>query len=183
VRTIHTLDAAMTLALTQKGWALPVLAMLAEGVAPRAYTLSRALGGASRAAITDGILHLVELGLVQMNTGHGHPLRPDFWLLPAGEQIAVSAHQIWETAQRLEATDFVRRRWSLPLLQGLAQPAGFSALAERLAPITDRALSLSLKQAVAGGFARRDVLADRFPPATLYRQLGKGRLLCAGLAG
>ncbi len=171
-------------ALTRKGWALPVLAALGAGVKPRLYGLARALDGASRAAVLDGVEHLVSLGLAVRNTGHGHPLRPDLYLSPQGKALAPLAARLWALAGTPELRGTIRKRWSLPLLQVLATdgPAGFSALAGRLAPVTDRALSQALQEAVGLGLVRRDVLGDRRPPATVYALTAKGQELGGILA-
>lgn len=172
-------------ALTRKGWALPVLAVLGAGVKPRLYGLARALDGASRAAVLDGVEHLVLLGLAVRNTGHGHPLRPDLYLSPAGKALAPLAARLWEAARDPDLRGLLRKRWSLPLLMVLATdgPAGFSALAGRLAPVTDRALSQALQEAAALGLLRRDVLAERRPPATIYALTEAGQKLGGILAG
>jgi DNA-binding HxlR family transcriptional regulator len=167
--------------LTRRGWALPVLAVLGQGVRPRLYAIAQALDGASRAAVLDGVEHLVATGLAARNTGHGHPLRPDLWLTPAGQALAPAAARMWERAGALSARAFVRRRWSLPLLQVLEGPSRFGELRGRLEPITERALSLALQEADVLALVRREVLTDRRPPATLYRPLPAGRDLVAGL--
>lgn len=172
-------------ALTRKGWALPVLAALGSGVKPRLYGLARALDGASRAAVLDGVEHLVALGLAVRNTGHGHPLRPDLYLSGQGKALAPLAARLWERAGTPELRGTIRKRWSLPLLLVLVRdgPAGFSALAGRLAPVTDRALSQALQEVAAHGLLRRDVLADRRPPATVYALTAAGQELGGILAG
>ena len=176
---------AELVALTRKGWALPVLAALGSGVKPRLYGLARALDGASRAAVLDGVEHLVALGLAVRNTGHGHPLRPDLYLAPSGRRLAPIAAQIWAMAGEHDLRGLIRKRWCLPLLLVLARggPAGFSALAGQLAPVTDRALSQALQEMATHGLLRRDVLADRRPPATAYALTAHGAALAAILAG
>lgn len=171
-------------ALTRKGWALPVLAALGSGVKPRLYGLARALDGASRAAVLDGVEHLVLLGHVVRNTGHGHPLRPDLTLAPSGRVLAPIAAQIWAMAGEHDLRGLIRKRWSLPLLLVLARagPAGFGALASQLAPITDRALSQALREAVAAGLVQRTVLTERRPPATVYALTALGHELGRHLA-
>ena len=176
---------AELVALTRKGWALPVLAALGSGVKPRLYGLARALDGASRAAVLDGVEHLVALGLAVRNTGHGHPLRPDLYLSGQGKALAPLAARLWAMAGEHELRGLIRKRWCLPVLLVLARggPAGFAAVAGQLAPITDRALSQALQEAVAAGLVRRDVLTERRPPATVYALTALGAALAAILAG
>jgi DNA-binding HxlR family transcriptional regulator len=168
--------------LCRFGWALPILAVLGEGVAPRYHALNRNLNGASREAIADGVEHLIALRLLVKNLGNGHPLRPDFHLTEAGQEIASVARQIWTNAQSAQAEKFVRLRWGLPILNVLQAPTSFSDIKTSLPPITDRALSLILKQGQNYELIGRTVVTTAYPPATLYAPLDKAIPLCEALA-
>lgn len=179
---MHRVELQQLIALTRKGWALPVLAVMAAGAKPRLYEIARALDGASRAAVLDGVEHLVTLELAARATGHGHPLRPDLWLTPAGLALAPAARAVWSCAGRNGLQAFVRRRWSLPLVQVLDGPARFGELSVRLAPVTERGLSLALQEADGLGLVERRVLVERRPPATLYAPLPPALQLARALA-
>jgi DNA-binding HxlR family transcriptional regulator len=181
-RNLPGIDLHRLIEVTRKGWALPVLAKLGEGVKPRLAPLASALEGASRASLLEGIEHLVHTGLVLRNTGHGHPLRPELVLTDEGRAIARRAARMWTVAGELGLQAQVRRRWCLPLACALDGPLTYTQIRERLGPVTDRALSAALKEGMAAGLTERLVLADRFPPATLYRPLPRGLQLAATLA-
>jgi DNA-binding HxlR family transcriptional regulator len=180
--TEHTLTQRATLiALTRKGWSLPVLAALADGCKPRLYAIARRFSGASRAAVMDGVDHLVESGILTRNTGHGHPLRPDLIMTGTGEALARAVSDIWQKVETLNIEALARKRWTLPVIHALAEPLGFSLLSRRLLPATDRAITLSLKDLIAQGLVERSVLTDLSPPATLYSLSPRAMSSCAGL--
>jgi DNA-binding HxlR family transcriptional regulator len=180
----HLSHLAATMALTRHGWALPVLAAMAGGVALKPGPLARALPGASRPALEAGVAHLIDLELIRLNPGHGHPLRPAFTVTPAGQAMAARAHRLWAEAVRQgeAARRFVRLRWGLPLLLALhearSQPTGFADLRRALGTITDRALALILKEAVAAGLVARVVDPAAHPPAVGYVPLDSAARLC-----
>ena len=163
-------------------WAIPILAALGDGVSPRLHTLKFHLQDASRDAIKDGVDHLIGLRLLVPNTGHGHPLRPDFHLTEAGQPLAQMAATLWSTAQHTQAQKFARLRWGLPLLRVLQVPKGFGDIKSSLPPITDRALSLILKRGQSDHLIGRSVDITAYPPATRYAPLDKAAPLCEALA-
>ena len=69
--------------ITSKAWAMPILLNLYDGVPGRQATLLAATG-ASRAAFAQSMEHLIKIGLLERNPGHGHPLRPEFRLTQLG---------------------------------------------------------------------------------------------------
>ena len=175
------MELSQLITLCRYGWAIPILAALGSGVSPRYHALKFHLKDASRDAISDSIEHLIILGLIVRSLGHGHPLRPDFQLTESGDHVAKIAMVIWRNAQICEAQKFVRLRWGLPLLHILQAPMSFGHIKECLQPITDRALSLILKQGQAEHFISRSVVTTTYPPATLYAPLSKVSVLYAAL--
>jgi len=170
------------LQLGKKRWALPVLALLARGAVLRAYPLGQTLG-CSRAAITGVITHLRTLGLLRKNPGHGHPLRPEFQLTAKGKAVAISAEQVWrqiETDQTL--THIALARWSLPILQRTHHEMRYGQLRRDLAPITDRALSMSLQSLTRATLLIRRVDMEQRPPASLYQSSKQGQALVLPLS-
>ena len=73
-------------------------------------------------------------------------------------------------------------RWTLPLVAALAgREARFGELSAALAPVSPRALSLTLKAALAERLAVRRLEAS-FPPVPVYSLGERGRRLVEALA-
>lgn len=151
-------------------WAVPVLAVL--GRTPgRTPNLVHALG-AGRESVARALRELVELGLVARNPGYGHPLRPEYLVLPAGATLVPAAAALVEELDRLGVIETGLKKWSMPVVHALADdPRRFSQLRVLLPDATARALTLALKDLVAAGLVRRTV-TDDFPPSTVYRLTG-----------
>jgi DNA-binding HxlR family transcriptional regulator len=159
--------------LTDRAWAIPVLAALAGGVAPRVPVLAAHLG-ASRAAVADAVDHLVALGVLARRTGHSHPLRPDMDVRdPAAAALAVRIM----TATPASHAALLRKKWSLPILLALAEPKGFGALKAELRPVTARALSLALGDLAEAGLLTRTVIDAPGRPGTHYALTTAGRAI------
>lgn len=177
-----TLERDQLIALCRFGWAIPIMAALGNGVAPRLHTIRFHLGNVSRDALSDSVEHLIKLGILVRAIGHGHPLRPEFHVTETGNQVVEVAKQLWASAQACEASKFARLRWGLPLLHVLQSPKGFGELKSSLPPVTDRALSIILKQGQAYELVGRTVVTSTYPPTTLYMPLDKAKPLCEALA-
>ena len=158
--------------ITSKAWALTVLALLHSGVPGRQAPLLKA-SGAGRTAFTQSLDHLVEIGLLERNPGHGHPLRPEFRLTAAGKPAAALAHRILVDAGPGDPT-LLRRTWTVPILVSLHRPRHFSEIKGDLPVITDRALSQSLKSMEALDWVQRSVDDAARPPRPLYRAVNAG---------
>jgi DNA-binding HxlR family transcriptional regulator len=148
-------------------WAVPLLAAL--GRTPGRFSnLMHALG-TGRESLIRALDGLVELGLIARTPGYGHPLRPEYLLLPAGAALVPAAVELMRGLERLEAQDVGLKKWSMPVVHALGtEPRCFSELREHLTGVTPRALALALKDLTAAGLAERTVTVD-FPPATVYR--------------
>ncbi len=153
--------------LTQKGWALPVLATLSQGGIAGVYPLAKALK-TSPISIEAALAHLVELKFAETNPGHGHPLRPEFVLTPLGEMMGPKASEILKYGETLGILSLLRKRWVLPIVAALDNTKTFGGLRQSLSPVTDRALSLSLKDLTQARLVHRKVQGHQFPPTTLY---------------
>lgn len=136
---------------------------------------------AAQGAVRQSLDHLIAMGMAARNTGHGHPLRPEYILTRRGAAIAPTCEAIDEFLVRLRLREAALRRWSLPALNTIADlsPARFTTIASRLDGITDRALSQTLKTLSAATLVARRV-DDGFPPAPIYT-LGKSGLELAPL--
>jgi len=170
--------------LTSRAWSLKVLALLHEKVPGRQGPLLAA-SGAGRTAFAHSLRHLEDLGLLERNPGHGHPLRPEFRLTPMGRSLAPIAHQV-EAAVRDDAgAVLLRKTWTVPLLAVANKPKFFTELKRDLTPITDRALAHSLRDLNEQEWIERAVNADLRPPRPCYQVVNEGALIsqAIGLSG
>lgn len=159
--------------LTSRAWSLKVLALMHEGVPGRQAPLLSA-SGASRTTFVHSLRHLEDLGLLERNPGHGHPLRPEFRLTPAGQTLAPVAHQIETVVRDDTGAILLRKMWTVPVLAVANKPKVFSALKRDLAPITDRALSTSLRELNNRNWIERSVNAELRPPRPFYQVVNEG---------
>ena len=168
------MDISELVNLTSRAWALDTLAQLHAGVSARQAPLIAATG-AGRTAFGESLTHLQELGLIERNPGHGHPLRPEFRLTERGQAAAALAHQIKVAADEREDQSLLRRRWAVPVLTATHDPRRFSQVKSALGRITDRALSQSLTQLEDHGWMMRQIDPVARPIHALYRTDGAGR--------
>ncbi|MDG2533181.1 winged helix-turn-helix transcriptional regulator [Sphingomonas sp. HITSZ_GF] len=163
-------------------WAIPVLALLSREQGSRFAVIARALD-LSHNSLTRCLAWLKESGWVIPNPGHGHPLRPEYLLSEAGRPVGALCERIEETRHRLRLGTGDLPRWSLPLVAGMgAEWTRFGEIQARLAPVTPRALSTTLKAVIDETLVQRR-LEDRYPPLPLYALTGRGTELAAALTG
>lgn len=167
------MDIKILVNLTSRAWSLKVLALMHEGVAGRQAPLLAA-SGASRTAFTHSLRHLEGLGLLERNPGHGHPLRPEFRLTPAGAALAPVAHRIDAAVRDDAGAILLRKMWTVPVLAVANRPKAFSALKRDLTPITDRALSKSLRELNGQNWIERSVDVALHPPRPFYHVVNEG---------
>jgi DNA-binding HxlR family transcriptional regulator len=158
--------------ITSRSWAIPILSSLHEGVPGRQATLLTATG-ASRTAFAQSMDHLIKIGLMERNPGHGHPLRPEFRLTQLGLTVAAMANKI-QTVSENEDQELLRRSWTIPILTSLHRPSYFNEIKRNLSPITDRALSQSLKNMENRHWVQRDVNDTARPPRSIYSAVNFG---------
>ena len=163
--------------LTAGRWLVPLLAHLDEADGSR-FAAMLALGP-SRGMLSAALTQLQDAGWVARNSGHGHPLRPEYVLTELGAPIAAFARRLMVQRRKLGLEQLPR--WSLPIAARLDRNrARFSSLRASLAPVTPRALSLTLKQMVSTDLVDR-ALEDAFPPVAIYTLTGRGQDLAAAL--
>ncbi|NRB01490.1 MAG: winged helix-turn-helix transcriptional regulator, partial [Rhodobacteraceae bacterium] len=109
------MDIILLVKLSARAWSLPILAAFHRGVAGRQAPLLTATG-AGRTAFAASLEHLIELGLVERNPGHGHPLRPEFRLTEKGRAAAEAAGEIYGVVSDDAGAAVLRRSWTLPIL-------------------------------------------------------------------
>ncbi len=178
------MDIKVLVKLTSRAWSLKVLALMHEGVPGRQAPLLAA-SGASRTAFVHSLCHLEGLGLLERNPGHGHPLRPEFRLTPVGQTLAPIAHKIEATVGDETGAILLRKMWTVPLLAVANRPKVFSELKRELNPITDRALSKSLRELNNQNWIERSVNVELHPPRPYYQVVNEGAEInhVIGLAG
>ena len=161
-------------------WLVPLMAHVAAEEGSRFAVMLNRLG-LSRSALTASLAQLQQAGWLQRNAGHGHPLRPEYVLTPAGTPIAAFCAKVMAGRERLGIDPGQLPRWSLPVISRLDRdPARFAAIRSALAPVTPRALSLTLKQMMSVDLVDRS-LENQFPPTAIYGLTGRGRRLAEAM--
>jgi len=159
--------------VTSRAWSLSILALMHGGTPGRQSALLAA-SGAGRSAFGQSLMHLVELGLVERNPGHGHPLRPEYRLTPDGREVAKVAGKIDAAVPPAPGRDLLRRAWTIPVLAASRHPRHFSQIKAELSTITDRALSQSLTQLQSHLWIERRIDAEQRPPRPTYHAANDG---------
>lgn len=175
------MDIKVLVKLTSRAWALDILAQFHRGTPGRQAALLHATG-AGRTAFAQSLAHLIEIGLVERAPGHGHPLRPEFRLTASGALAARVAAEVQACLPNQEDRALLRRNWTLPVLALSRAPVQFSHLRARLAPVTDRALSVSLQRLEAQAWLRRDIDGAHRPPRPLYVAAQTGARISGALS-
>lgn len=168
--------------LTSKAWSLKILALLHEGVPGRQAPLLAATT-ASRSSFTTSLDHLCQLGLLERNPGHGHPLRPEFRLTAQGQIVAAQARQIIQLTPNDNDFTLIRRSWTIPILAVTTAPQRFSQIRTDLNRITDRALSKSLSQLEDHCWIQRDMDLSERNPFPTYQAINLGQKINQTLIG
>lgn len=168
------MDKAKLVNLCSRTWSLTALSLMANGVSPRVSPLAAA-ANCGRTAMGVSVEHLVQLGLLERNPGHGHPLRPEFRLTSDGEYIADWAAGLTGLMKSDFDKALLRTKWSLPLVNCLPEEKRYGDLRRELMPVTDRALSNCLKQLAENDWVKRKVDSVLSPPTVTYQtaKLGK----------
>jgi DNA-binding HxlR family transcriptional regulator len=159
------------IAIFHHRWSAPVLAELLRQKGSRFAALVGTLG-VGRESLRRTLDSLQELGLVARNPGYGHPLRPEYVLTRTGEVAARRCAKLLAA----DEDEVLLRKWSLPVLAVLAQPARFSELRAALPGVTPRALALALKDLQGAGLVERRI-EDAYPPRSVYSATQSGRRL------
>ncbi|MEP5729053.1 MAG: winged helix-turn-helix transcriptional regulator [Sulfitobacter sp.] len=174
------MDINLIVNISSRAWSLRILALMHQGTPGRQAPLL-AKTNAGRTAFGQSLRHLIDLGLVERNPGHGHPLRPEYRLTAQGIEAAALADQIEHAAPQDIGNTLLRRTWTVPVLAVSHQPVFFSDIKAALPAITDRALSQSLKQLRACEWVTRDVSTEVSPPRAVYQTINAGAFIGAAL--
>ncbi|WP_106753292.1 winged helix-turn-helix transcriptional regulator [Pannonibacter carbonis] len=169
------MDINLIVKITSRAWALPILDKLHLGIPGRQATLLAATG-AGRTAFLQSLDHLLMIGLLERNPGHGHPLRPEFRLTPAGEVAARMANEVLNIV-KADEQDLLRLSWTLPVLTTLQTPQQFGEIRRSLSSISDRALSQSLRCMEQRTWIHRRVDEATRPPRPFYSAINNGAMI------
>lgn len=162
------MDIRTLVKLTSRAWSLRILSLMHRGTPGRQSSLIMA-SGAGRTAFTQSLTHLIDLGLLERNPGHGHPLRPEYRLTAKGITLAAIADRIEGAIPQPGKPDLLRRTWAIPILAVSQKPLYFIDIKKALVTITDRALSQSLKQLHGEHWLERKIVTTMHPPRPLYQ--------------
>lgn len=164
--------------LVHHRWNILVIAELHRLSGAKFITLVHHLD-VSRGSLSASLENLIELRFVQKNTGHGHPMRPEYLLTTQGVAIAADCLELVQVARRGDAVDLAFRKWTLPLLVAIGErKLRFNELRSTLRDATPRAIAIGLKALLQEGWVARTVVGD-FPPTAAYDLRPKGRRVLA----
>jgi len=178
--TIAPKRLARFVALFHHRWAVPVLAELARQGGSKYVTLLNRLG-VSRGALSQTLNHLIDQRLVMRNPGYGHPLRPEYVLTKRGEPVAQRCIALSQRLAALALDAAGLRKWSGAALLAVDGGADrFGEIRDALRGVTDRALTLVLKDLASAGLIERRII-DTYPPQPVYALTREGRALAGTL--
>ena len=166
--------------LVHHRWNILVLAELHRHSGAKFITLVQRLE-VSRGSLNVSLVHLIDLGFVRRNTGHGHPMRPEYLLTKRGAAIGDECLSLVRILQRRGEVDLAFRKWTLPLVVAIGERRlRFNQLRSSLHNATPRAIAMGLKSLLQHGWADRSLI-DEFPPTAGYELRRKGQqiLVCA----
>lgn len=168
--------------LFHRRWLVPALAALHLLQGAKFITLLNRLE-TSRTSLKQTLEEGATCGYIIKNPGYGHPLRPEYILTDAGRAIAPACVKLIDRLHTMDMEGVCLRKWSLPVLLAIrGKPARFGEIRDRLGPITDRALTLALRDLIEAGLITRRVI-DSYPPTTQYQLASRARTLLPMLRG
>jgi DNA-binding HxlR family transcriptional regulator len=175
VKTESTTDDFSSLiALAHRRWNIPILAELHRQGGAKFVSLAHALD-AGRASLSASLNDLIGLGFVVRNTGHGHPMRPEYLLTEAGKALGEQCVDLIHGFRTAPDVDLGLRKWTLPIVAAIgADVRRFSDVRAALPQATPRAIALALKAMSEHNWVRRS-LVDDYPPTAGYALKPKGR--------
>lgn len=160
--------------LAHHRWNISVIADLHRHSGAKFVALLHRLA-VSRGSLRASLADLVDLGFVTKNTGHGHPMRPEYLLTRQGTAIGDDCSALVDIIQRRNEVDLAFRKWTLPLVAAIGDNSmRFNQLRSSIPNATPRALTIGLKSLLQQGWAGR-TLIDDFPPAAGYTLKIKGQ--------
>ena len=167
------MDITCLVNISSRAWSLNILAALEAGAPGRQAALLEATG-AGRTALGASLGHLIDIGLIERNPGHGHPLRPEFRLTPRGKTVAPAALRVTGLASDPSDAALIRRAWTIPVLAVTKHPRYFGEIRQVLGTVSDRTLSGALRNLEDRAWLRRNVDIAGRPPRPTYEAIALG---------
>ncbi len=169
-----TEDLSSLIALVHRRWNIPILAELHTQRGAKFISLANALD-VGRASLSASLNDLIDLRLVARNTGHGHPMRPEYLLTEAGRKVGERCSELMQGFRTATDIDLALRKWTLPIVATIGDDiCRFSDVKNALRTATPRAITLALKAMSEHNWLRRTVIDD-YPPTAGYALKPKGR--------
>lgn len=166
--------------LGQHRWTVSLLAQLALRNGGRFVELQHSLG-ISRESLSRTLESAVLEGWVMRNSGHGHPVRPEYILSDAGWAASPLCIAIAKAQADLALPPPSLSRWSLPVLHLVDQgERRFTALSRALPQSNPRGLTQSLKSMIGHQLLNRQII-DTYPPIPEYHLAERGGILSAAM--
>ena len=170
------------ISLVHHRWNIPVIAELYRHSGAKFITLVNHLS-VNRDSLSVSLEHLIDLGLVGRNTGHGHPMRSEYLLTKEGVAIGNDCLSLMRIVHRRNEVDLTFRKWSLPLVAAISEHSlRFNELRSALRYATPRAITIGLKSLLRQRWVGR-TLIDDYPPAAVYKLRPKGQRILTGIRG
>jgi DNA-binding HxlR family transcriptional regulator len=168
--------------LVHHRWNIPVIAELYRRSGAKYVTLVNSLD-VSRASLSTSLNDLIDQGLVRRNTGHGHPMRPEYLLTEDGLVIGEHCLSLARLVRQRKEANLAFRKWTLPLVAAIGgEVRRFHEVRGVLLGATPRAVTIGLKSLLAQRWATR-ILIDDYPPATGYELKPKGQRILTCVSG
>jgi len=160
--------------LAHHRWNITIIAELYRLQGAKFVTLYQSLG-ISKAVLSASLQALIDLDLVIKNSGHGHPMRPEYLLTPSGQLIGEQCLSLVGLMRKRDETDLAFRKWTLPLVAAIGgKMRRFNEVKGTLQDASPRAITLGLKSLIVCEWANRTIIDD-YPPTAGYALLPKGR--------
>lgn len=167
-------------ALGKMRWTIPILSSLAVFDGARFVELRRRLGMA-RESLARTLDFAIKSGWVIRNSGHGHPLRPEYLLTEEGKRIAAKASAILKAQSVIGLKPADIKKWSMPIIRSIADGhQRFNELSRALRPAGPRALSQSLRALTERHLVMRNLI-EGYPPSSMYKLTASGRILAKAI--
>ena len=175
-------DLSPLIELVHHRWSIPIIAELYDRSGAKFITLINRLG-VSITTLRASHKHRRVRGFVEKNTGHGHPMRPEYLLTNRGLAIGKDCLSLVRAVQRSNETDLAFRKWTLPLVAAIGEHSQhFNELRSTLREATPRAIAIGLKSLLQQQWVDR-TLFDEYPPTAGYELMPRGMQILTSLDG
>jgi DNA-binding HxlR family transcriptional regulator len=181
---VYSLDPNLNLerltSLAHHRWNIMVIAELHRSSGAKFVSLVHRLT-VNRGSLRASLTNLIALGFVRKNTGHGHPMRPEYLLTSQGIAIGDHCSDLVAVIQSRNEVELAFRKWTLPIVAAIGeQNLRFGQVRSSIPDATPRAITIALKSLLHEKWAARNLIDD-FPPTAGYALRSKGRRILTSL--